>query len=262
MSSPAAKRLLGAATRLTAPWGLDLRVLATRLARLPRYRRERRRFAELARRSAHPIPFGDPYPILTDYAQQAGVAAGQYFHQDLWAARKVFARRPARHVDVGSRLDGFVAHLLTFMDVTAVDVRPLDSPVRGLTFVRQDATEMAGFADGSIESLSCLNAVEHFGLGRYGDPLAVDAWADALRAFARVLAPGGRLYLGVPIGRERVAFNAHRVFHARTIVAELRALRLLSFSAVDDADRFVENARLDAFDDAALACGLFEFGKD
>src|SRR5258708_35341646 len=47
------------------------------------------------------------------------------FHQDLWAARMVFEQRPSRHVDVGSRIDGFVAHVLPFMLVTVVDIRPL-----------------------------------------------------------------------------------------------------------------------------------------
>ncbi len=37
----------------------------------------------------------------------------------------VFEQRPSRHVDVGSRIDGFVAHVLPFMLVTVVDIRPL-----------------------------------------------------------------------------------------------------------------------------------------
>ncbi|HWF86113.1 MAG TPA: hypothetical protein VG222_14745 [Vicinamibacterales bacterium] len=52
---------------------------------------------------------------------------GHYFHQDLWVAKRIYAARPAAHVDIGSRIDGFVAHLLTFMPVTVIDVRPLDS---------------------------------------------------------------------------------------------------------------------------------------
>ena len=71
---------------------------------------------------------------------------------------------------------------------------------------------LARFADGSLESLSTLHAVEHFGLGRYGDPIHPDGWRRAAEALARVLAPGGRLYFSVPIGRERLVFNAHRVF--------------------------------------------------
>ena len=246
----------------TSRYGVDFRTGLGRVVRLPRYWRERREFTRLSANAARPIPMGRPMPIVNEYRAQAGVATGQYFHQDLWAARKVFERRPARHVDVGSRVDGFVTHVLSFMDVTLVDVRPLESAVRGLTFVQADATTMSGFADGSVDSLSSLNAVEHFGLGRYGDPLAPDAWAEALESFARVLAPGGRLYLGVPIGRERVEFNAHRVLSPRTILDVLRGLRLVSFAAVDDADCLVDPAEPGRFEAANYSCGLFEFTKD
>jgi hypothetical protein len=35
---------------------------------------------------------------------------------------------------------------------------------------------------------------------------------------ASLLQPGGLFYLATPIGRERVEFNAHRIFDPRTIV--------------------------------------------
>ena len=37
-----------------------------------------------------------------------------YFHQDFVVARKIFERNPRLHIDVGSRVDGFVAHVATF----------------------------------------------------------------------------------------------------------------------------------------------------
>lgn len=38
--------------------------------------------------------------------------AGHYFWQDVWAARHLFLNRIKMHIDVGSRLDGFIAHIL------------------------------------------------------------------------------------------------------------------------------------------------------
>jgi SAM-dependent methyltransferase len=208
-----------------------------------------------------PLTLGDLEPILTDFAAEAGIARGHYFHQDLWAARRIFARQPRQHVDIGSRIDGFVAHVLTFMPVTVVDIRPLESTVDGLTFVRGDMCRLDGFATGSVESLSCLHAIEHVGLGRYGDPVDARGWRVAIRELARILAPGGRLYLGTPIGRERLCFNSQRVFSPATVINALPDLQLLAFAAVDDDDRFVANASPDAFADARNACGLFEFTK-
>ena len=201
------------------------------------------------------------YPVLGEFSAQAGAASGHYFHQDLWAARRIYLARPSAHVDVGSRIDGFISHLLTFMNVSVVDIRALRSDVVGLTFTQADATDLTGFPDSSVESLSSLHAVEHFGLGRYGDPVDPEACFKAMRAFSRVLKPGGRLYFSVPVGAEHLQFNAHRVFAPPTILASFQELSLVSFCAVDDSGRFHEHADPTEYEAATWSCGLFEFTK-
>lgn len=208
-----------------------------------------------------PFELSGVLPMLTDASEQAGEAGGMYFLQDLWASRLIFARRPQRHVDVGSRIDGFVAHLLTFMDVEVVDIRPLESRLRGLRFIQDDATTLASLPDASVGSLSSLNALEHFGLGRYGDPISPSGWRDGMRALCRVLAPGGFLYFAVPVGEERLRFNAHRVFGPRTVLDSMPELELVSFSAIDDSGSFVESTKPDNYDTSRMSCGLFELRK-
>jgi SAM-dependent methyltransferase len=227
-----------------------------------KYVTDARRYARLAKsRSTFRLNVGEVYPILGEHLDSAGTASGHYFHQDLWAAREVFRRRPSRHVDVGSRIDGFVAHLLTFMPVTVVDVRPLDDTVEGLHFIRSDATTLEGLETNSIESLSSLHAVEHFGLGRYGDRVEPAAAWRAMSSLARVLRPGGVLLFSVPIGRERVVFNAHRVFAPESVPLAMSSLQLVSFSAVDDSGRLVVDCAPSDFGDADYACGLYVFMK-
>ena len=72
---------------------------------------------------------------------------------------------------------------------------------------------------------------------------------------------GGRLYFSVPVGHERLEFNAHRVFDPRTIPAAFSGLQLVSFAAVDDAGEFHPEANPDDFARARYACGMFEFTK-
>lgn len=246
--------------RISAFLGFYPERLATLVLRMPRFIRDGRRY-QRAQHDRFPLRWSEADPILTDFRAQAGIAHGHYFRQDLWAARRIHAARPARHVDVGSRVDGFVAHVLSFMPVTVVDIRPLTSDIDGLTFRHGDMCHLE-FPSDSIPSISCLHAVEHVGLGRYGDPIDPEGCFTALRELGRVLAPGGRLYLGTPIGKERLAFNSERVFDPRTIVTTMSPLRLVVFDAVDDQDRFVPNADLAAFAHARYSCGLFEFTKD
>ena len=184
-----------------------------------------------------------------------------YFYQDLWAAKTVHSAGVKHHVDVGSRVDGFVAHILTFSSITYVDVRPLQIKLDGLTVCRASALEMP-FASNSIQSLSCLHVIEHIGLGRYGDRVNPDGYMQAASEFVRVLRPGGMLLVGAPVGEQRVCFDAHRVFHPRTIVTAFSGLQLLEFVLIDD--KGAQLAESDPWPRASncdYGCGLFRFAK-
>jgi len=242
--------------------GIDLRRARVTARLLPRYLLDYRSFREAtARAGSDAVALGEPFPITADRSAAAGDASSAYFQQDLWAARRIHAAAPGSHVDIGSRIDGFIGHLLAFRSVEVIDIRRLDSSVPGLTFRQEDATSLASIPDDTVESLSSLHAVEHFGLGRYGDPLDPTACFRAMRAMARVLAPGGRLYFSVPIGRERVEFNAHRILDPLRVRSAFAALDLVEFSAVDDDLRFHAAADPADFREAREATGLFELTK-
>lgn len=188
--------------------------------------------------SRFPIVDDDQWIFLTDCLQEAG-SANYYFFQDMWAAREIY-RSNVKHVyDIGSRLDGYIAHLLAMeVHVTLLDIRPLPHKIEGVDFIQTDATNLDNIPDESIETLSSLCALEHFGLGRYGDPINYDGWRKALHAIKRKLKVGGTFYLSVPVGSvERVQFNAHRIFHPMTIVNEMTPeLILHEFSVIDESD--------------------------
>jgi SAM-dependent methyltransferase len=242
--------------------GLDVAKAKRTLLGLPKYLGDARTYTRLSGSTdSFEIRVRELYPVLGEDRASAGEARGHYFHQDLWAARKVFERAPLEHFDVGSSISGFVAHLLTFRHVTVIDIRPLPDRVEGLSFIEGDATHLSGIADDSLDSVSSLHAVEHFGLGRYGDAVDPLAARKAMAALTRVLKPGGRLYFAVPIGRERLMFNAHRIFAPGTILAAFSQLTLVSFAAVDDAGHLVLDTHPHDYHDADYSCGLFEFEK-
>ena len=242
--------------------GFDPRRLLKSIGGIPVFIRDLARYKRMSPRPSFCIRWLDLYPVLDERQESAGAIGGHYFHQDLWAARKIHRQGPERHIDIGSRIDGFVAHVLTFIPVTLIDIRPVQSTVPGLEFVQDDATQLQSFDDGSIVSLSSLHAAEHFGLGRYSDPIEPDACFRFMKSLQRTLRPGGRLYFSVPIGRERVDFNAHRVFAPETILTTFSGLSLLSFSYVDDAGQLHEDRNPTAIPQIEYGCGLFEFTKD
>ena len=107
-----------------------------------RFLRDFRRFfldwskfnAENGRKSFH-VGWRNLYPCWEDWNASA-CTLSYYFWQDLWAARKIFMARPPVHFDIASRVDGFIAHLLCFMPVTMLDIRPLPWQIKGLDFIR------------------------------------------------------------------------------------------------------------------------------
>jgi SAM-dependent methyltransferase len=191
---------------------------------------------------------------------EAGSFTQHYFHQDLWAARTLANAGVRYHVDVGSRIDGFIAHTLIFAQVCYVDLRPFSQEVAGLEFRRGSITDLP-FPSNSIDSLSSLHVIEHIGLGRYGDPVDPDGHLRAAAELSRVLSPGGRLLLGTPVGRERLCFDAHRVFSPRTVLAMFPDLELADFALVNDEGVLISPATIEEASLCDYGCGLFTFRK-
>lgn len=175
-------------------------------------------------------------PFLTDKYDSAGTVDRHYFLQDIYVAKKIIGDAPKKHYDIGSRLDGFCAHLLcNDIPLTMIDVRPLTIDIEGMTFIQSDATNLEDIDSESIHSLSSLHAIEHFGLGRYGDSIGAEKCFQALKAMQRVLTKGGKLYLSVPVSnRNGIIYNSHRVFKPATILKTLDKLTLTEFSYIQN----------------------------
>ncbi len=157
-----------------------------------------------------------------------------YFWQDLWAARLIIKNRPNIHYDIGSRIDGFIGHLSAAdINVTLIDIRPMSCDIPNVDFICSDATTLREIEDESIGSISALCSLEHFGLGRYGDPIEPNACFEAMHSITRVLDRGGHAYIAVPVGWEHLEYNAHRIFFAKTITENFAPLKLVEYSVAD-----------------------------
>ena len=213
------------------------------------------------------FPVRSYYPALFDRYAESGHLIKHYFQQDLFVAQRIFKNAPVRHLDVGSRIDGFVAHVATFRPIEILDIRPLHRPIPNVSFRQADLMALPPDLHHYTDSISALHAIEHFGLGRYGDPIDVDGHLKALANIHQILKPGGRFYFSVPIGPQGIVYNAHRVFDLSYLIKLFeRQYDIADLSYIDDDEQFVAN--VDWRSDAVQAnfgceygCGIFELVK-
>ena len=214
------------------------------------------------------FPLGKLFLIATDKAEESGHLPRHYFYQDLLVAQKIFKNNPVKHVDIGSRIDGFVAHVASFREIEVVDIRALSKKIPNVRFVQSNLMDKtSSIPIAYTDSLSSLHAIEHFGLGRYNDPIDGYGHIKALDNIYSALMKGGRFYFSTPIGQQRIEFNAHRVFSLDYLLKILlNKYELASFSYLDDNDNLYEdvtitpeNKRLNF--GCQYGCGIFELVK-
>jgi hypothetical protein len=246
---------------LSTQFGVDPRRMMYALAGIPRFVAGWIRFR---RHHGGPVRL---LPCLYDWFEEGGFTKDEYFWQDLYVARKIHRAGPAKHVDIGSRMDGFVAHVASFMEVEVFDIRPMRAQIPGVRVHQADLMDPSASWNGYCASLSCLHALEHFGLGRYGDPIDPLGHEAGLRNMARMLQPGGFLYLSVPIGQPCVEFNAHRIFDPNALVSLAAAndLLLAEFAWIGPDRTLVESLNpkqdMKTLSRQRYALGLFTFVK-
>ena len=117
--------------------------------------------------------------------------------EDPWLrARLAMLPAHARILDVGC-VDGWV--LDEYPTAVGVDAREAPAKWRGRVYkCDAETTEMV---DGHFDAVTCVSVLEHVGLGWYGDEPGDEGKAGRVVAeMARVLAPGGWLFMTVPLG--------------------------------------------------------------
>jgi hypothetical protein len=111
-------------------------------------------------------------------------------------------------------------------------------------------------------SASSLHSLEHFGLGRYGDPLDIYGHEKGLVSLSTTLMVGGMLYVSFPIGRAKVEFNSQRILEPTWPQHLLPNFELIEFVLIpwitppvyglkpEDVDLHIEGQ-----------CGLYKFKR-
>jgi SAM-dependent methyltransferase len=207
------------------------------------------------------------YPCLTDRFETAGEISLQYAYQDLFIAGKIFHRNPRNHVDIGSRIDGLVTHVAAFREIEVFDIRRFAVPMHNIKFKQADLMNQNFNFVNYCDSVSSLHAIEHFGLGRYGDKIDADGHIKGINNITKMLEPKGKFYFSVPIGPQRIEFDAHRVFSVRYLINLFnKTFKIDSFSIINDDNIFypevmLEEDKIESNFNCNYGCGIFELTK-
>lgn len=207
------------------------------------------------------------YPCLDDRYEDAGILAGHYFYMDLYVANKIFKANPQKHVDIGSRIDGFVAHVACFREIEVFDIRPFNKQINNVRFFKADLMDKNFSVKDYCDSISSLHAMEHFGLGRYGDDIDINGYLTGLTNVKKLLKQGGTFYFAVPIGNQRIEFDAHRVFSLKYLISLFeKDYEIKSFAYIDDneiltADAVLSSKSIEDNFNCNFGCGIFELIK-
>ena len=242
---------------VSAELGIDASVRLRSLWGLRRYMRDLFRFCVNYTRGIELLL------CMHDWSEEDGTTENGYLWQDFPSHIVIFLAVSEKHMDIGSRVDGFVAHVASFRELEVFDVRPIRTQIPGVTFKQADLMKPMEGMGGYCDSLSCLHALEHFGLGRYGDPIDPKGFERGFVNMADLLRRDGVFYLSIPIGIDRVEFNAHRIFNPRSIVnlaAGLSALTVIRQGGRIEA-LALDEVQLSDLPSQRYALGIFSFVK-
>lgn len=76
-----------------------------------------------------------------------------------------------------------------------------------------------------FDTVVAISSLDHDGLGRYGDPLNPDGDLESMSKIARMVKPGGYMFVTVPVGSDMIVFNLLRRY------GPIRLPRLLDAAA-------------------------------
>lgn len=72
-----------------------------------------------------------------------------------------------------------------------------------------------------------ISSYEHDGLGRYGDPINPNGDLETMQKIKNRIRKKGLLFLSIPVGKDKVCYNAHRVYGRIRLPMMLEGWKLL-----------------------------------
>lgn len=79
-----------------------------------------------------------------------------------------------------------------------------------------------------------ISALEHDGLGRYGDPIDPLGDIKTMKSYKKIIRKNGFMFLSVPVGQDAVCWNSHRIYGQFRLPMLLEGWKILGHSGFDE----------------------------
>jgi SAM-dependent methyltransferase len=170
----------------------------------------------------------------------------------------------SRVMDLGcvdSPLTGIAARL--GHTVTAVDLRDIEYEMPGINFIKKDIMEL-DFGQILFDLILNCSTIEHIGLkNRYGSSESADGDLVTMQKLSKLLLPGGRMILTIPVGQDAEYAPYHRIYGHNRLATLLNKFFILQeeFWAKDQRLRWRRCSKEEALSthgsESYYAIGLF-----
>ena len=87
-----------------------------------------------------------------------------------------------------------------------------------------------------FDAILSISSFEHDGLGRYGDPINPNGDLEAMEKTKKMLKKEGLLFLAVPIGKDCLVWNLHRIYGKLRLKALLKGWRIVEYFGFSSQD--------------------------
>ncbi|MFZ4772602.1 MAG: DUF268 domain-containing protein [Chlamydiia bacterium] len=78
-----------------------------------------------------------------------------------------------------------------------------------------------------FDAILSISSIEHDGLGRYGDPINPNGDLEFMHKAKSYLKDDGMFFLAVPVGKDCLVWNVHRIYGARRLPLLLKEWNLI-----------------------------------
>jgi len=163
-------------------------------------------------------------PFAHDKHSESGTQQSIYFLQDISCSQYCMSKPYEKHIDIGSRVDGFVSQIAASRSIEVLDIRPSSSMINNINFIQGDITDTNDDLLGNYDLATSLHALEHVGLGRYGDSINPNGLEISLRNIRALTKVGGETLISLPVSSSQydiIEFNAQRIMSYISILDSL-----------------------------------------